>query len=1680
MNVATEFDIGPLTWVMKEIDLALERAVSALDEFDAGAADSTRIRSCRTHLHQVWGALSIVGLDGVTQFVEALEGLLEMIEAQARPADDASLGLARRALEAIGLYLGGVIDGQANQPLRLLPLYQEIQTSRGVPHHSAADLFFPDLSVQPPRQRAPATPLDDAERAKRLRQERSRFQRGLLAWLHAPKEERDGIREMQTAIKRIEKNQEIGTARAFWWVTGGLLTALDEGRVPDEASVKPLCARIDVQIRRLLEGSKNVAERLMRDVLYLLAGSKSDDLTVGKIKEMYRLDALFPADGDAIVPEAARSVIGRLREVIAVLEEAWNKFCAGSTASLSVFRENAALLSTLVGQTGHTDYRRLAQAVATAAHWLAETPTRHSEALAMELATAILLVGDAQKDYPRLGGDFAHQVDVTVERIHACLAGHPPETTALDEISRRAQERLLTGQVAKEIQNNLLQVEQGLDAFFRDTEKRPQLAGIEKPLQQIVGALTLLRREGAAAAARDCLETIRRFVAPDSVPSEDEFERLASRLSMLGFFVEAMSRGAKDFESFVRKMQVTDPTKESVELEVVQSRRETCALQEALREQPEDAGLQEEIRQNLETLRSDADLVADAKLGEQAKAMLDVLASDADAAQIEQAVAALEPKAAPPRETWQISQASSEEIDAELLAIFLEEAREVMATVEAALCQLKGDVCDSAALTTLWRSFHTLKGSGRMVGLEDLSKAAWAIEQTLNLWRCLEWAADATLIGLLDEAREVFTEWVRHLETPAVQAPDPRDMIAQAAALRAGIETGRATVREGAPAGSTEGNAEPLPIDFASETADAPIAPAETEEFELSPVSSEKTVRWPDIGKTPPPSKLPASAESIPARNDSGRETDSGSKPKAPRTSLPSALIEEIDGLYPTNGEKMNEALPPNVAEEARETAMAPVRDDLDAQLLPIFLEEAADLTQSIAGQLRVWRDGTDDGEAVRVLARQLHTLKGSARVAGAMTLSEIAHLLEARVDQARRAGAASAKLIDGIENDFEAIRQIIEGLPRGETMAAEDGVKACSDASGQAETAPTPEDIVPGERRGRPVDVESDAPSSAMLRVRVKVVDRLVNEVGELSIARSRLEGEMRGMKEPLWDLDEIVLRLRRQLREIAAMSDEKSAGFDRVTCLQEWTRGMAESIDDVAAVRQELLRNLDGAHEAIVAQARQNREVQQQLLSLRMVPFHHLADRLYRVLRQASKELGKRANMEIEGGQIELDRSVLDRIAAPLEHLLRNAMAHGIEGRAERIARGKPEIGEILCSLRQEGNEVTLVLSDDGVGLEYARIRERAVAAGRIGADEAVDEARLAEFIFAPGFSTAQALSQTAGRGIGLDVVKTEITRLGGRVEVESRPGQGVEFRLILPLTLVVTQALLIRSGNETFAIPSSMVAQVLDLGEEDLARLREAGHAEWQSCPYPFHYLPHLLGDMSASPGPRRRYWVLLLRSGEQRIAVQVDELRGNQEIVVKNTGAQLARVVGVEGATVLDNGQVVLILNPVALGARVPTEMPVHAAASEPAQDKPPTLMIVDDSRTVRKTTARWMAREGYQVILARDGIEAREILLDTVPDVMLVDIEMPRMDGFDLTRHIRADARLKHVPIIMITSHTAERHRNLAFEIGVDHYLGKPCQQKELTRLVAGCVKAGRETGKGETTGFQGGAFPVPG
>ena len=1795
MNSPTDFDIGPLAWVKSEIDLALQRADDALKEFLAGSAqgrsDRTQLRFSRTHLHQVHGALTIVGLDGVTQFADALESLLETAELQPAVPEGAVIALAQRALAAIGHFLDDLVDGQPNQPLRLLPLYREIQLARGEARVAPTDLFFPNLRVRPPRRSGPPLRLGRSDLQNHLRQQRAHFQRGLLSWLRAPLEAA-GVQEMRAAVKHVEAVQETPSARSFWWIAGAFMGALAERSLAQDAETRQLCTRIDLQMRRLLEGSKNVAERLMRDALYLVAIADSKDRAVRRVKEAYQLAPLLPAPA-ASPPVAAEALRRSLRDAIAASEESWNRFCAGIVQALPTFKSNVGTLAALVEDLGQADFRRLVEILSRVAGILNHDPTRHTDALAMEVATAILLAQHALENMQHLEQSFGHQVSVMIERIHDCLTGTPPppesEHPSLDEMSRRAQEKLLTVQVAKEIQSNLALVEQVLDAFFRDPEKRVELKGLEGPLHQVAGALTMMRHDDAVAVLQACATQIRGFAEAATRPPEDEFERVAEQLSLIGFFVDALQHGATSFATFVDRLRA-EPSKAASELaeatveqEVEQQKIEAHALLVALREQPSDAELRQEIRQNLTALQKDADLVADSELGQQTKQVLSALAAGGDAAeQIDEAMATLKPAAQlapePSAKTVMLAQASTEEVDAELLEIFLDEGDEVLVSIKRDLQALRKHPHDVEVLTSIRRSVHTLKGSGRMVGLRDLGEVAWSVEQVLNLWLRQESEVNAPIFDLLGQSYAVFLAWVDHLKTGRGQAPDASGVTSLAASLIGGADTtpalpsaaateapavhlepASAAVEATADAAVTDvrrvplaeerqfdtgGEAEfslppslaeifndeakthlaTLQTEFAALAAD-PLAPTTNEMYRAAHTlaSIAGTVGFPAVNRLGRALEMalqrrnstahPGNFEALEVVRQTIDELAlmlvaiAGRRQPQPANSL----VERLSALYPE--EQREKPVPAGVATEVSASpaivelpAAVPaaaafagasdgqaLRDELDEQLLPLFIDEALDLAQRITQQLLAWREEPANPEVVRGLARLFHTLKGSARMAGAMNLGQMTHTIETRLIEAQAEGQASVELIDDVDSAFDAIVQIVDSLQRGQAAhthldLAGEPVSATPTAQPaalhDATVTSEPEHAV-----SLPEFAEGEGDSSvqrASLRVRADLIDRLVNETGELSIARSRIEGEMRAIKVSLLDLTENVIRLRRQLRDIEIQAETQmqsrtaQAGegradfdpleFDRFTRFQELTRMMAESVNDVATVQQTLLKNLDDANAAILAQARLNREVQQELMSIRMVPFGSIADRLYRIVRQAAKELGKRANLEIRGTQLELDRTVLDKMLAPLEHMLRNAVAHGLETAQVRRARGKPEIGEIALTLTQEGNEIILNFSDDGAGLDLDGLRARGLAAGLLTREQAADDDRVVDLIFVPGVSTASELSQLSGRGIGMDVLRSEVASLGGRIEVASSAGQGTTFRLYLPLTLAVTKALLVRSGSTQYAIPSAMIEQVLDLREKGLARIRDGNFAVWGENRYPFHYLPHLLGDLRALPERHARYWVLLLRSGTNRIATQVDAVVGNQEIVVKNIGPQLARVIGVAGATVLGNGQVVLILNPVALASRVRTQaavspVPVQHKGEETAAQAGdlPTVMIVDDSLTVRKITSRLLAREGYQVTTAKNGVEALEQLTKTLPDVMLVDIEMPRMDGFELTRNIRADKRLRKIPIIMITSRTAEKHRQYALDLGVDHYLGKPYQEDELLQLVGQHVKARRDS-----------------
>ncbi|MDP3827689.1 MAG: response regulator, partial [Polaromonas sp.] len=532
----------------------------------------------------------------------------------------------------------------------------------------------------------------------------------------------------------------------------------------------------------------------------------------------------------------------------------------------------------------------------------------------------------------------------------------------------------------------------------------------------------------------------------------------------------------------------------------------------------------------------------------------------------------------------------------------------------------------------------------------------------------------------------------------------------------------------------------------------------------------------------------------------------------------------------------------------------------------------------------------------------------------------------------------------------------------------------------------------------------------------------------------------------------------------------------FDRFTRVQELTRMMAESVNDVATVQRTLQRTVEATEDDLIAQARQTRELQRDLLRTRMVEFEGISERLYRVVRQASKETGKQVRLDLQGGTIEMDRGMLDRMTPAFEHLLRNCVAHGIEDMQTRTNAGKDPSGLITVSLQQSGNDVSVEFRDDGAGLNLERIREKAIASGLLAPGQQIGDDEAANMIFMPGFSTASHVTELSGRGIGMDVVRSEVNALGGRIETSTVAGKGTNFKLVLPLTTAVTQVVMLRAGGSSVGVPANVVETVRRISAKDLQQAYNSGVLDVAGEAVPFFWSGALLQVSRMSSEPQGKTApVVIFRSAAQRLALHVDEVLGNQEVVVKNLGPQLSRLPGLAGMSVLASGAVVLIYNPVALASvygqqarawssdSAEPHMLEQSGATDgrglsvsspvPATPLIPLILVVDDSITVRRVTQRLLQREGYRVSMAADGLQALERLQEERPTVVLSDIEMPRMDGFDLARNIRGDARLRDLPIIMITSRIAEKHREHAKELGVDHYLGKPYAEDELLSLI---------------------------
>jgi chemosensory pili system protein ChpA (sensor histidine kinase/response regulator) len=774
--------------------------------------------------------------------------------------------------------------------------------------------------------------------------------------------------------------------------------------------------------------------------------------------------------------------------------------------------------------------------------------------------------------------------------------------------------------------------------------------------------------------------------------------------------------------------------------------------------------------------------------------------------------------------------------------------------------------------------------------------------------------------------------------------------------------------------------------------------------------------------------------------------------------------------------------------------------DSLDIDLFHIFEEEAQELLPNLGKDMRQWSANPEDLSARSEILRTLHTLKGSARLAGAMRLGELSHRMESEIE-ALGSEDLTTSILEPLTVRLESLQQNFESLRHPSEMLEE----ANNFIDAKPSIIDTPEASVSEIQLAKVVSKSEGSkssksmvkpPASSILksdkkesrqsvRVRARLLDRLVNQAGEVMLTRTRIESELGQLRGSLGDLTGNLDRLRQQLRDVefqaetqmqSRMEQSKDSQkgfdpleFDRFTRVQELTRMMAESVNDVATVQRSLQRTVDLTEDDLVAQARQTRDLQRDLLRTRMEEFESISDRLYRVVRQASKDTSKQVKLDIVGGSIEIDRGVLERMTPSFEHLLRNCVAHGLESAEKRVEAGKDIVGAIAISLLQDGNDVVIEFSDDGGGLNYQRIREQAIAQKIIDKKNNLSDAETINLIFTPGLSTASKVTELAGRGIGLDVVRSEIIALGGRIDVSSEPNKGSRFKLVLPLTTAVTQVVMMRSGNLSFGVPSHLVEIVRRAPLTDVEHAYTNSYWGDAGDNIPFYWSGALLqASQSSSEALAKSNPIVIFRSAGQRIAMHVDEIFGNKEVVIKNLGPQLARLPGLAGMAILVSGAVALIYNPVALasvyGATVQQFSPtrpreaqqaggVIAPTLTSAELQTPLILVVDDSITVRRVTQRMLQREGFRVVLAVDGLHAIEKLNIEIPAVVLSDIEMPRMDGFDLVRNIRADAKLKHLPVVMITSRIADKHRELAMELGVNDYLGKPYSEEGLLTVL---------------------------
>ena len=958
-------------------------------------------------------------------------------------------------------------------------------------------------------------------------------------------------------------------------------------------------------------------------------------------------------------------------------------------------------------------------------------------------------------------------------------------------------------------------------------------------------------------------------------------------------------------------------------------------------------------------------------------------------------------------------QFESIDTDAELLEIFLEEAQELDAALDESFNKWRSDITNVNALKVLQRHLHTIKGGARMAGIRSIG-------------------------DLTHEAESVYEAFVENRRVPTEQWLEIMQMVQDTMSLQV--------------------------MHIVS--------------YKKSFFASELIEQLQQLLKA---KVLPEAVELV--------------------IPVPSNNIElEVQDSTAQNTQSDDDVL--GTLSLDRMIKQSWVNGLPDPDMLSMFLEEAEELTNRNK-YLQLFLADTSNYTALQALQRDLHTIKGGARMVDATGIAELSNEMEATykafVDKRRPITKKVLELLVGSHDWLadavsilreqvnpptpalliEALQQFgknpdsLKQIPKESLKSQREAILIAKEKQDSQYLAKDISEMPSTLSNAN--DKDQSIANNEMIRISGGLIEHMINLSGESAINRARIDMGISSLSNSIEEMGITVQRLADQLRrmeieleaQILSQIDEDliqdedfdPLEMDQYSSLNQLSKSLTESASDLIDINHTLLEKTRDSESLLLQLSRTQTELQDGLMNSRMVPFTRLTPRLERIVRQTSNELNKSVELTIINSDDEMDRTILERMTSPLEHMLRNAVDHGIENTSTRLKAGKERSGHIILEVNREGSEIVIQLTDDGRGIDVEAVRNKAISQGLIDADDnSLTDIDIMQYIFNAGLSTSKQVTQISGRGVGMDVVISEIRQLGGSVTVTSELGKGSRFTMRLPLTVAVSDALVVRAADRYYAIPLVQIERVVRIDPEKLYDYYQSNDAtlNFEDVDYRVRYLNEILSgnklnELVVSTNTSLPLIIIKNRTG-QNIALQVDQIAGSRiEVVVKPLGQQLSHLPGISAATIMGDGSVMLILDLIALmrNAQTIKNTSQSVDSKQSALESKPTILVVDDSVTVRKVTSRFLERQGFNVALAKDGIDAIEILQDTIPDMILLDIEMPRMDGFEVATQVRYNQRLKNIPIIMITSRTGEKHRERAFAIGVNDYMGKPFQEQEL-------------------------------